>query len=363
MLKNQMMSKDLLLKNKLFLFIGRSWTILFLLFEVIFFSIFVRGFLSLEGVQIVFFFTTAIFLIGVGELFVIITGGIDLSVGFVMGFSSIISAKLIVTLVNNGFTPSLAILIGVLITLCIGLIPGLINGLLIAQLKVPPFIATFSMLSITYGISELLIQGIPAKNLPQLANSIGNGYFFYIIPERGIFSFFLKPQIQQRGELLIEILPNTVIITFVIIAILAFVLKWTKFGQHTYAIGGNEDAAIRAGINVKKHIVKIYMLSSFLASVAGVLYMLKYVTGKADAGSSFLLDSIVAVVIGGASLYGGIGTVGKTVIGCTILAVLETGLRMYGIPTFDKYIAVGLILVFAVLVDQFFPELIHKELT
>ena len=89
--------------------------------------------------------------------------------------------------------------------------------------------------------------------------------------------------------------------------------------------------------------------------------MLKYVTGKGDAGAAFLLDSIVAVVIGGTSLYGGIGTVGGTILGCFILAVLETGLRMLGVSTFDKYIAVGVILVFAVLIDQFSPELIHKE--
>jgi ribose transport system permease protein len=89
--------------------------------------------------------------------------------------------------------------------------------------------------------------------------------------------------------------------------------------------------------------------------------MLQYVTGKADAGAPFLLDAIVAVVIGGASLYGGIGTIGGTILGCLILSVLETGLRMMGVPTFDKYIAVGVILILAVLIDQFFPELIHRE--
>ncbi len=103
------------------------------------------------------------------------------------------------------------------------------------------------------------------------------------------------------------------------------------------------------------------MVSSFFASLAGIMYMLKYVTGKADAGATFLLDAIVAVVIGGASLYGGIGTVGKTILGCLIIAVLETGLRMMGVPTFEKYIAVGMVLIFTVLIDQFFPELIHKE--
>jgi ribose transport system permease protein len=102
------------------------------------------------------------------------------------------------------------------------------------------------------------------------------------------------------------------------------------------------------------------MLSSFFATISGTIYVLQYVTGKADAGAPFLLDAIVAVVIGGASLYGGIGTVGGTLLGCLILSVLETGLRVMGVPTFDKYIAVGVILIFAVLIDQFFPELTHK---
>ncbi len=353
--------KDKILKSETILFLGRRWAFVFLIIEVAVFSIFVDGFLSITGIQIIFFFNTTIFLIGVGELFVIITGGIDLSVGFVMGFASIVSAKLVVLLMNFGLNPALSILLGSIITLLFGLIPGYINGTLVARLKVPPFIATFSMLSVTYGISELLIQGIPAKNLPQLANDIGNGYLLYILPSRNIISLFKKPLILERGELLLEIVPNVVVVVFIVIGIFAFILKNTKFGQHTYAIGGNIDAANRAGINVKRHLIKIYIISSFCASLSGVIYMMIYVTGKADAGSSFMLDSVVAVVIGGASLYGGIGTVWRTIAGCFIIAVLETGLRMFGVPTFDKYIAVGLILVFAVLIDQFFPELIHKE--
>ncbi len=105
----------------------------------------------------------------------------------------------------------------------------------------------------------------------------------------------------------------------------------------------------------------IYVISSFLATLSGIIYMLEYVTGKSDAGSSFMLDSIVAVVIGGASLFGGVGTVWRTILGVLILSVLEMGLKIMGVQTFDKYIAVGVILIFAVLIDQFFPELIHKE--
>ena len=353
---NNILNSD---SKKLFLKIGRQWVFVFLVIEVILFSFFTRGFFSYKGFQIVLFFSTAIFLLATAETFVIITGGIDLSVGFVMGFASIVSAKMIAVFMNIGLDQGISILLGIVITMAIGLIPGFVNGMLIAHLKVPPFIATFSMLGITHGVSELLIQGVVAKNPAQLANDIGNGYLIYLVPGKAI-SFFQKPPM-QRGELLIEIIPNIVVFTFIFIAIFAFILKRTKFGQHIYAIGGNIDAAVRAGINVKRNLVKVYMLSSFFSSIAGIIYMMKYVTGKADAGASFLLDAIVAVVIGGASLYGGIGTVWKTIIGCLIIGVLETGLRMLGVPTFDKYIAVGVILIFAVLIDQFFPELIHKE--
>lgn len=343
--------------KKVMVFIGRYWPLIFLVLESIWFSTSTKGFFTLRGIQIVFFFGTAIFLLATAETFVIITGGIDLSVGFVMGFASIVSAKIVVALTNLGMNQGYSIITGIVVTLLIGLIPGFVNGVLVSRLNVPSFIATFSMLSVTYGVSELLIKGVPAKNLPYIANAIGNGYFVYIVPGK-LISFFSKPVV-GRGEPLLEIIPNVVVFSFFFIFIFGYILKKTRFGQHTYAIGGNIDAAIRAGINVKNHLTIIYMISSFLASLAGIVYMLKYVTGKADAGAGFLLDSIVAVVIGGASLYGGTGTIGGTILGCLILAVLETGLRIMGVSTFDKYIAVGVILIFAVLIDQFFPELIY----
>ncbi len=352
-----------LIKNKkdFLLRVGSKWALIFLVVEFVFFSTMARGFFSINTFQIIFFFGTAVFLMGTAELFVIITGGIDLSVGYVMGFASIVSAKSIAWLSQAGVSPVISIVAGIGFTLIIGLIPGYINGTIISQLKVPPFIATFSMLGISHGLSELLVQDHAAKNLPYLASTIGNGHFIYIVPGKEV-TFFIRPEV-ARGVRVIPLIPNIVVLAFLVIATFAFILKKTKFGQHTYAIGGNEDAAIRSGINIKKHVTKIYMLSSFLASLAGVIYTLKYITGKADAGAASLLDSIAAVVIGGASLYGGKGTVWKTILGGIIIAVLETGLRVMGIPTFDKYIIVGIILVFAVLIDQIFPEVTFEEKT
>jgi len=346
-------------RNVLPSFVGQRWAVLFLLVELVFFSVLGRGFFAVNGAQIVLFYSTTLALLATAETFVIVTGGIDLSVGFVMGFASVVSARLAGFFAGLGVTPGLTLTLANLITLGIGLLPGLVNGVLVARLKVPPFLATFSVQGITYGISLLLTGGSAVIDVPSLANQIGNGYFLYWTAGQG-FSLLVPPQV-ARGTTVVDIIPTMVVVTVLVVAIAAFLLKRTKFGRHTYAVGGNIDAAVRAGINTRKHLLAIYIISSFLATLSGVIYMLEYVTGKSDAGSSFMLDSVVAVVIGGASLFGGVGTVWRTILGVMILSVLEMGLKMMGVQTFDKYIAVGVILIFAVLIDQFFPELIYKE--
>ncbi len=346
-------------RNVLPSLIGQRWAIAFLLLELVFFSSLAGGFFALNGVQIVLFYSTTLALLATGETLVIVTGGIDLSVGFVMGFASVVSAKLAGALTDQGLAPGLALLATVLITLTIGLAPGLVNGLLIARLKVPPFLATFAVQGITYGVSLLLTRGSAAVNVPNLASTIGNGYLFYLVPGQGVSLFTPPPVAPAAG--VVQIVPSMVVVTVIFIAMAAYLLKRTRFGRHTYAIGGSMDAAVRAGINVNRHLVVIYVLSSLLATLSGIIYMLEYVTGKSDAGSSFMLDSIVAVVIGGASLFGGTGTIWRSILGVLILSVLEMGLKMMGVQTFDKYIATGIILIFAVLIDQFFPELVHTE--
>lgn len=346
-------------RNGLLTFVGQRWAVLFLCLELVIFSIFGQGFLSLNGIQIVLFYGTSLFLLATAETFVIVTGGIDLSVGFIMGFSAVISAKLVTAMVTAGLAPSTAIILAIIATLAIGMLPGLLSGFLVGRLRVTAFLATFATGGIVYGISLLLSGGGETKGVPDLANVIGNSYLLYWAPGKSL-SFFTRPEV-ARGTRVIEMIPSMLVITAVVVIVAAFVLNRTRFGRHTYAIGGNEDAAVRAGINIRRHYLVIYSLSALFSSLAGIIYMLEYITGKPDAGTSFLLDSIVGVVIGGASLYGGAGTVWGTILGCLILSVLETGLRMAGVPTFDKFIAVGLILILAVLIDQFFPELIHKE--
>lgn len=341
--------------------IGRNWALIFLCLELVYFSIAGTGYFSLNNFQNILVASTTVMLLAIGETFVIITGGIDLSVGFIVGFSGVIFAKIMVTLHAMGVSQAISIPFSILVALGLGLIPGLVNGFLVSKWRVPPFIATFGMYGIAYGVAEIISGNVPVHNLPPAVGFIGHGYFLYYLP--GKISFFTMPENLTREELkqVVSLVPNVVVISAVFIAVFAFILAKTQFGQHTYAIGGNMEAAKRAGINVPRHLMKIYMISSFFASVAGIIYTLKFVTGRADAGSSRMLDAVSAVVIGGASLYGGTGTVIGTVIGALIIGCLEIGLVNLAIPTFNLYIAVGCILIFAVLVDQFFPELTHKE--
>ncbi len=339
----------------------RRWTLIFLAAEVIYFSLVGTNYFSLKNIQEIFISATTVLLLATGQTFVIVTGGIDLSVGFMVGFSSVISAKVMVELWGAGFSQELAITIGILSALLIGLIPGFINGFLVARLRVPPFIATFGMFGIAYGVAEIICENVPIHNLPTKVGSIGHGYLFYWLPNK-VFSFLVRPENLSREELreLVYIIPNITVITFIFIGIFAFILAKTKFGHHTYAIGGNINAAERSGVNVKVHLIKVYMISSFFASLAGVTYVLRFITGRAPAGSARLLDAVVAVVIGGASLYGGKGTIMGTVIGALIIGALEVGLINLTIPTYNLHIAVGCILIFAVLIDQISPELIYK---
>jgi len=334
--------------------LGRNWVLIFIFLELLVFSLANKAFCSIETVQLILFNGTEVFLLAIAELFVIITGGIDHSVGFVMGFATVVASKSIVALSGAGLPPFASILLGSLLTVLIGLLPGFVNGWLVAYLRVPAFIATFAMLGVTHGVSELLTQGIPAKNLPSLAGDIGNGSFLYI-PPSGVWSFFVRPQV-ERGQHVWAIIPNMVVFSFFFIALFAFILKRTRFGRHLYAIGGNMDAAIRSGINVKHDLVKTYVVSSLFASLAGITYVMKYITGKPDAGANMVLEAIAAVVIGGASMAGGSGSVGRTVLGALIIAVLETGLRIMGLQTFTTYILVGVILILAVVIEQAFPN-------
>lgn len=332
--------------------ISRIWAWLFLLGMVIFFSIAGDGFFTPFNIQAILANMAILTIIALGQTYVIISGGIDLSVGWVMGMSAVISATAM-----NMWPESTPLWIIVTSGLFVGLIAawiaGLVNGVLIARLNVPPFIATLGMFGIARGIGFLLSGGMPVPIYVRGLGFLGNGFLFYYHPNFG-WSFLAPPQGLVQADLrnLTGYFPFVVIVMLALLFVAHVVLSRTKFGLHTYAIGGNKEAAMRAGIPVARRTVAIYMLSATFAAIAGLIYNIRFTNGAANAGEAMLLDTVAAVVIGGASLFGGAGTVIGTLIGALIISVLANGLVIMRVNPFWQFIAVGIVIIIAVLIDQ-----------
>ncbi len=332
--------------------VSRGWSWLFLLVLIIFFSITGQGFLNIYNFQTIGADMSLVLIMALGQTFVILSGGIDLSVGFVMGLASV-TAALVMSRLGNSVPLFVVVLVGLAAGLAVGFIPGLINGLIIARLRVPSFIVTLGMYGIARGAGFILSGGQPVSIQTNGIGQIGNGYLLYLLPD-GRFSFFHLPSNLQgvRPSQIVQLLPLPLIFLVVVTLLCAWLLSQTRFGRHTYAVGGSEEASRRAGIPVVRHTILIYVLSALLASLAGVLYAMRFSNGAADVGDPLLLTSIAAVIIGGASLFGGEGTILGTVIGALIISIIQNGLIFMGINPFWQFIAVGAVIILAVLVDQ-----------
>ncbi len=350
-------------RSQIVYYIGRHWSFFFLIFLLFLFSLLEKNFFSVNNFNSLLLGVSSLLLLAAGETFVIISGGIDLSIGFVMGFACVSSAIIMRDMNAAGYAPLAGMLIGSLIGLLLGSIPGLVNGFLVARLRVPPFIATLGMWGIANGLAWRLSDGFPIGFLPLQVRDFGNAFVAYFSQKEG-FSILIKPELTERADILslIKIIPIPILIIFLILILFAFILSFTRFGQHTYAIGDEVNAAIRSGINVPWHLIKIYIISSFLASCAGVLLVFKLHMGvHTQYTASYELFAVAAVIIGGASLTGGKGSIWGTIIGVLLIGTLNNGLMMMGLPFFYRYIAIGVILIIAVLIDQFFPELVYRE--
>jgi ribose/xylose/arabinose/galactoside ABC-type transport system permease subunit len=258
--------------------------------------------------------------------------------------------------------PGACMALGALGAIALSVVPGIANGLVITRLKVPPFIATLGMGGIVNGITLLWCQGFPVQGLPGPVSAIGNSYLLYIDPGKSL-SFFSKPGYipDSRIREILRLVPNSLLFVAAVILVLWFLLRKSRFGQHTYAIGGNMDAAIRAGIDVNAHLVRIYALSAFLAGLGGAFNVFQTGIGNYTTFSSlYEFMAVAAVVIGGASLTGGKGRLSASIVGVLVLKVLESGLSISGVPPFYRYIAVGVLLTLAVVVDQLFPGLAER---
>jgi ribose/xylose/arabinose/galactoside ABC-type transport system permease subunit len=344
--------------DRILLYLRERWSAFFLILLAIVFSVVAPNFLSIRNISNILYFSTIYVLLASGQTFVIITGGIDLSVGFVMGLVSVSSAIVMRDLHAAGMPQWVSMVVGSIAGLAFGVVPGLINGLLVGRLHVPPFIATLGIFGVANGVTLNLCQGFPIYYLPPQLEKIGNSFLAYLLPGRS-FTFFHRPPDLDPADLryLLGLVPVTVLVAAIVLLVFAFILIRTRFGRHTFAIGGSMDAALRAGINVPGHLLKVYILSSMFAAFAGVLYTFRSGIGHfTTLSSSYELFAIAAVVIGGASLMGGKGSIGGTVIGILILMTLENGLNITGLPSFYRYIATGLILIAAVVIDQLTPE-------
>lgn len=279
---------------------------------------------------------SVLLLLAVGMTFVIITAGIDLSVGSVLVLSSVVGGQVMVALsgtdaqVQNYQFPNQVIGIpaGIAAGILTGLACGLVNGLLITRLKMQPFIVTLGTLGIGLGLAQILTGGVNVRYVPTaIQTQIGT---------KEIFGF----------------LPVPVLISLVVATIAGVVLARCGFGRYTYAIGSNAEAARRVGIDVDRHLLKVYALSGLLAGLAGILDLARFNTTSIGAHATDNLASISAVVIGGTSLFGGLGTVVGSVVGTFIPAVLRNGFIIQGVQAFWQEVAVGVVLILAVFVDQ-----------
>ncbi|OZF29563.1 sugar ABC transporter permease [Rhodococcus sp. 14-2483-1-2] len=264
--------------------------------------------------------------LGIGMTFVIVTSGIDLSVGSVLVFSGVVSAKTMAAIGGDGWGVAA---IGIVVALGCGLCWGLLNGFLIGKANVPPLIVTLGTLGGALGLSQVITGGVDIRDVPPvLVDTIGYGNF----PATTI------PLISS--------------IALVLVVIFGIVLHRTKFGLYTFAVGSKEQSARRVGIKVDMHLVKVYALSGTLAGLAGILSLSQYGTTAIAGQSQTNLNVIAAVVIGGTSLFGGIGTMFGTVVGLFIPAVLQNGFVIVGVQPFWQQVAVGAVLIAAVYFDQ-----------
>lgn len=261
--------------------------------------------------------------LGIGMTFVIITSGIDLSVGSVLVFSSVVAAKAMEAAGGGAGSA----MIGILIALVCGAAWGTLNGILVAKAKIPPLIVTLGSLSVALGLAQVITSGIDIRSVPESMTD---------------FNTYTK----------ILGLPSLPFVALLLLVVGGIVLHKTKFGRYTYAVGSNEESARRVGVKVDRHLILIYALSGTLAGVGAIMSLAQFGTTTIAGQSLTNLNVIAAVVIGGTSIFGGAGTIFGTVVGLFIPAVLQAGFVIIGVQPFWQGVAVGTVLVAAVYIDQ-----------
>ena len=296
----------------------RRAMLIVMLLVIAFFSYRSLRFSSPENLQNILIAAAPFALIALGQTLVILTGGIDLSVGSVIAVAAMTSAA--VAKANPG-----QVWLTVLSAMAVGLLAGTVNGLLVSRVDVPPFIATLGMLTAGSGIAYVIGGGAPINGLPAEFGSIAN-------------TKVLGLQIP-------------VIVMIVGIVLLGIVMRRTSYGMRVYAVGGNRVAAEIAGVNARRTLFSVYALSGMLAGLSGVMLASRVISGPPNLGQGYELDAIAAVVIGGASLMGGRGTVWGTALGLLLIQTLNNGLDLLLVPAYWQDVIKGVLIVAAVAVD------------
>ncbi|ARJ39663.1 ribose ABC transporter permease [Sporosarcina sp. P21c] len=291
-----------------------------LLLIVVIISVMSPSFLTLNNLFNVLRQVSINALIAFGMTFVILTGGIDLSVGSILALTGAVTAGMM----SGGMDPILAMLLGVLL----GVLLGAINGLIIAKGKVAPFIATLATMTIFRGLTLVYTEGRPISGL-------GDSFTFQMLGKGYIFG-----------------IPVPVITMAISFAVLYFILKKTTFGRRVYAVGGNEEASRLSGINVDRVKIYVYSLAGGLTAIASLILTSRLNSAQPTAGNMFELDAIAAVVLGGTSLTGGRGWIVGTLIGALIIGVLNNGLNLIGVSSFFQQVVKGAVILIAVLLDR-----------
>ena len=314
------MNKIKSIKNKNFLeILNKFKTGIGLLALVIVLSFMSPYFLTIPNLLNVVRQVSIIAIVSFGMTMVILTGGIDLSVGSMLAFSGAISAGM---MVNSGLNVFLAILIG----LAAGTALGLFNGFAVAKGKLPAFIVTLAMMTLARGFTLIYTNGRPISGFDETFRFLGAGYIAGI--------------------------PVPVIIMFSLLIIIYILLKKTPLGRYIYAIGGNEKATKLSGINTDKIKIAVFGLNGFLAAASGIILTSRLNSAQPMSGQGYELDAIAAVVLGGTSLSGGSGGVVGTIIGALIIAVLNNGLNLLNVSSFYQLVAKGAVILLAVYLDR-----------
>lgn len=292
------------------------------------------AFLSVSNGMTVALQVTSIAYLGIAATCVIITGGIDLSVGSVLALAGVVAALL----VKAGIPVPLGMLAGIIV----GALCGAVNGLAVTKLKLPPFIATLGMMLVARGLALQITGARAVSGLGESFGELGNGALFRMV-EIGADGF---PNVIFPG------IPYPVIIMVVLAIAVAVMLSRTTLGRHIYAVGSNSEAARLSGVHVARVTLFTYVLSGTLAGLTGCVLMSRLVTAQPNEGVMYELDAIASAVIGGTSLMGGVGTISGTVIGAFVIGILRNGLNMNGVSAFTQQIIIGLVILLTVWIDQ-----------